>query len=257
MTLRIKLVCIILILFISGCTKKDELTLPVKIHLKIGSNLEKEEWVDIPGDPFFEYAGFEFTSNRIAVQKILFEGIREAGGDIFFETDPEIDSLTLPFKNRYESISDFDIPQGIYNTFKWDIRLKKLEINELIDNDDTASLNTGLIIKGNYYHVWWSMEDPFEEDSAYVIPFILAIHDTEMFSFIKSNIVLSESKDYVVNLLLDFAYAFDSISSKSFEEAEISGDGLNQRVIISKGKNKYWYDTILNRLRLESRLYVY
>ena len=256
MTLRIKLVCIILILFISGCTKKDELTLPVKIHLKIGSNLEKEEWVDIPGDPFFEYAGFEFTSNRIAVQKILFEGIREAGGDIFFETDPEIDSLTLPFKNRYESISDFDIPQGIYNTFKWDICLKKLETNELIDNDDTASLNTGLIIKGNYFHVWWSI-DMFEVDSAYVIPFILAIHDTEMFSFIKSNIVLSESKDYVVNLLLDFAYAFDSISSKSFEEAEISGDGLNQRVIISKGKNKYWYDTILNRLRLESRLYVY
>ncbi len=47
---KIKLVIIILILFISGCTKKDELTLPVKIHLKIGSNLENQEWVDIPED---------------------------------------------------------------------------------------------------------------------------------------------------------------------------------------------------------------
>ena len=253
---KIKLVIIILMLFIYGCTK-DELTLPVKIHLKIGSNLEKEEWVDIPEDPIFESAYFEFTSGRIAVQKILFEGIREAGGDVFFETDPEIDSLTLGFIHQFKSISDFDIPQGIYNTFKWDIRLKKLETNELIDNDDTASLNTGLIIRGYYNHVWWSQEDIFEVDSAYVIPFILAIHDTEMFSFITSNIVLSENKDYVVNLLFDFAYAFDSISSKSFEEAEISGDSLNQRVIISKGENKYWYDTILNRLRLSSRLYVY
>ncbi len=50
-----------------------------------------------------------------------------------------------------------------------------------------------------------------------------------MFSFITSNIVLSENKDYVVNLLFDFAYAFGSISSESFEEAEISGDSLNQR----------------------------
>jgi hypothetical protein len=249
---KIKQVIIILILFISGCTKKDELTLPVKIHLKIGSTLKNPEYVDFPEATFFEY-----TSGRIAVQKILFEGIREAGGDVFFETDPEIDSLTLGFKNRFESISDFDIPQGIYNTFKWDIRLKRLETNELIDTDDTAFINTGLIIKGYYNHVWWSREHYGITDSAYVIPFILAIHDTETFSFITSNIVLSENKDYVVNLLFDFAYAFDSISSELFEEAEISGDSLNQLVIISKGKNKYWYDIILNRVRLSSRLYIY
>ncbi len=135
--------------------------------------------------------------------------------------------------------------------------MKRLETNELIDNDDTASLNTGLVIKGSYNHIWWSREYFGIADSAYVIPFIFLIHDTEMFSFIKSNIVLSENKDYVVNLIFDFAYAFDPISSESFEEAAISGDSLNQRVIISKGENKYWYDILLNRLGMSSRLNVY
>jgi hypothetical protein len=249
---KIKLAGLILILFLAGCREKDELTLPVRIHLKFYGILSNPQWV-----PFPEAAFLEMTEGKIGIQKIEFEGIRETGGNVSFETDPDISLPVLGFTGQFELISDFDIPQGVYNTFKWDIYLKSIEPDESINNNDIDSLGTGLFIKGNYHHIWWNLEEYGEEDSVYTIPFIFFGPDTGLYSDFKSNVVLSGNKDYEVVLQFNLADAFESISSESLEVAEISGDGLNQKVIISKEKNKYLYDDFCSRLRISFSLHYY
>jgi hypothetical protein len=248
---KIKLSSVILLLFISGCTKKDELTLPVTINLKVGT---------IPN------AGYcFFTKGRIGVQKIQFEGKRESGGDIFFETDPSNIFPTLEFIEQNETITSFEIPQGIYKLMKWDVYLNKIATDELTDYDYTDSLNTGLVLKGDYGYddSWFWDDEPPPENWIPSIPVILAIDDIEQFSFKSyfpdpnSTGVFTENKDYKIILIFNLAYAFDSISRESFEKAEISGDSLNQKIIISSNKNKNLYENILSRLATSSRVYIY
>lgn len=237
MDIKIKLLLITLILFLAGC-QKDDLTLPVRVSLKI--RYFSDNTLD-----------FNFTEGQISIKRIEFEGIRETGGNVFFETEPDINFPALEFGLQPEIISDFDIPQGIYNHMRWDIYLKKIVTDELIDYNVTDSLNTGLVIKG-YYDPWlYSLNYEPITDS---IPFIFAVDDTEQFGvrsydiYINSRIVLSEDKDYEAILWLNLSYAFGSISSVSFMEAEISGDSEHPVVIISSSKNKDLYMIILDRI---------
>jgi len=239
MDIKIKLLLITLILLLAGC-QKDDLTLPVRVSLKISI--------------FSDYRmDFNFTEGQISIKRIEFEGIREAGGNVFFETEPDINFPALEFGQQPEIISDFDIPQGIYNHMRWDIYLKKIVTDELIDDNVTDSLNTGLVIKGHYDT--WAYDDwDFELIRLDSIPFIFAMDDTEQFGvrscdvYNNSTIVFSESKDYEAILWLNLSYAFGSISSVSFMEAEISGDSEHPVVIISSSKNKDLYMIILDRI---------
>jgi hypothetical protein len=102
---KIKVASVILILFMAGCREKDDLTLPVKVYFKIGISPENSLNT--------EY--LHFTDCKIGIQRIQFEGKREAGTDIFFETDPNMNLQTLSFAQQPLTISVFNIPQGIYN----------------------------------------------------------------------------------------------------------------------------------------------
>ena len=138
---KIKLVIVTLILLIAGCTEKDDLTLPVRVNFKIGISPE-----NINSDSYLN-----FNSGHIGVQEIRFEGKRDAGEDVFFETDPKMNLQTLTFSKRENPlISDFDIPQGIYNYMKWDIDLKRVVTEGLIDDTGIDSLSLGLVISGIY-----------------------------------------------------------------------------------------------------------
>jgi hypothetical protein len=231
---KIKLASITLILFIAGCREKDDLTLPVRVYFKIGISPE-----NINSDTYLS-----FNDGQIGVKKIQFEGKREAGEDIYFETDPKMNLPTLAFSiSENPVISGFDIPQGIFNYMRWDINLKKIVNEGLIDTD---SLSIGLVISGTYKYLNGSHSHV-----------IIAIDDTEQFnvrsddSDDNTRIVLSVNKDhYDAILLLAPDYAFRSISRESLEEADISGDS----VIISRNKNKYLYDNLLFRIAQSARI---
>jgi hypothetical protein len=237
-------ISIILILFIAGCREKDELTLPVRIYFKIGISPE--------GATSSSY--LSFADGHIGVQRIQFEGKREAGEDIFFETDPKMNLQTLEFSTSEQTlISDFDIPQGIFNYMKWDVNLKKIVTEGYIDDDGTGALSIGLVISGIYKY----------SDGQSSIPVIIAIDDTEQFS-VKSDdpvgnsrIVLSANKEYYdAVLLLAPVYAFSSISRESLEEADISGDPGHQVIIISRNENEDLYENLLYRIALSARILI-
>jgi hypothetical protein len=228
---KIKLVCITLILFIAGCREKDDLTLPVGVYFKIGISPE-----NINSDTYLS-----FNEGQIGIQRIRFEGKREAGEDIFFETDPKMNLQTLAFSTGENPvISDFDIPQGIYNYMKWDINLKRIVTEGLFETD---SLSIGLIISGIYKYLNGSHSHV-----------IIAIDDTVQFSVgsdVNPGIVLSVNKDYnEAIILLAPDYAFPSISRESLEGADISGDSI----MISRNENEDLYKNLLRPIVLSTRI---
>jgi hypothetical protein len=228
---KIKLVWITLILFISGCIEqeKDDLTLPVRVHLKICVSENSSL----------------FKKGDIGIQEIEFEGIREAGGNVFFKTDPKMDLSNYGFTNAEGSIIyDSDIPQGIYNYMRWDIHLKRIVTPELYD--DTDPLSIGLVLYGYY---------PLGSDP-WVIPIIFAIDDTEEFIVrFSDQIALSANKNYEATLSL-VGSGFNSISQESYENAEISGNSEHPVILISRNKNEDLYEKMLYQLIRSTRVTV-
>jgi hypothetical protein len=224
-TYKIKLICITLILFIAGCIEqeKDDLTLPVRVHFKI-------DLKDDHDGPIIIYG-----IGNIGIQYIQFEGIREAGGNVYFETDPEMDLSYNGYTFTKAPIYDYDIPQGIYNYMRWDIALKRIVIPQEL-KDDADSLSVGLVIHGSLEN--WDVPWIF-------IPVIFAVDDTEEFiARFPDRIALSANKDYEATLIL----AENAFRSVSYEDAEISGEGEFQRIIITSTKNKDMYEKILYQL---------
>jgi len=237
---KIKLVILALIIFTTGCIRKDDLTLPVKVHFKIG----------ISSDNFLNIEYLAFTECQIGIQGIQFEGKREAGTDIFFETDSKMDLQTISFLQPV-SISTFDVPQGIYTYMKWDIIMKCIDTEGLIGDRNEYDPCIGIIISGIYKSLEGSE-----------IPFIFAIDEPELFSVRSydpdnnSKIVLSVRKEYEATVLFDPGKAFSTITRESLENAEPSGDGENLVIIISSSKNQDLYEILLYRIFQSAKVVV-
>jgi hypothetical protein len=238
---KIKRILTILILLIAGCSDKDELTLPVRVYFKIG----------ISTDESLKAEYFDFTECLIGIQKIRFDGKREVGKDFFFETDPKINLQTISFTQEPTTICAFDIPQGVYNYMKWDLSMKCIEAEGLIDENTEDHPCKGIIFTGNYKSLDGS-----------VIPFIFAVDEPEEFYVLSgdpdgnSNIVLSVDKEYEATVFFDPERAFSAISRQSFENAEISGDALHPKIIISSSKNKYLYEILIYRIFVSASVLV-
>ena len=231
--MKIRLAAIIALLLATGCVRKDDLTLPVKVYFKFGIlrdyNTSKEY--------------LEFTGCRIGIQQIGFAGSREAGGDIYFTSDPSLNLQTLSFTQEPVTISEFDIPQGVYDSMKWDITLKCVDAMGLTDGRNESSPCISIVFTGNYTSLRGS-----------VIPLILDIDKPEIFRILASDpggdpiIVLSVGKEYEAIVWFTPEFAFSVITRQLLEEAEISGDNDNYRIIISSRINKELYQILLYRI---------
>lgn len=231
--MKIRLAAIMALLLVVCCVRKDDLTLPVKVYFKFGILRDynsSKEYLD-------------FTGCRIGIRQIGFEGIREAGGNIHFTSDPSLKLQTLSFTREPVTISEFDIPQGVYDTMKWDITLKCVDTEGITDGRDESYPCIGIVFTGNYTSLNGS-----------VIPIILDIDKPEIFRILSYDpggdpiIVLSVEKEYEAVVWFTPETAFSVISRQSLEEAEITGDNLNRRIIISSRINEDLYEILLYRI---------
>lgn len=249
---KIKLSVIVLILFIYGCTKKDPLTLPVRIHLQVGCNLVQCYYSD---DPYFPTYTLTLKRCEIGIQRMHFEGIREAGDKYFFDTDPKLNLPVFGFIEQYEPVSEFDIPQGIYSPLSWEIYLKRITFSELADQAEPALQNAGLYIKGFYNHVSYLQNGLV--DSVLSIPFIFVVPDAEPFIFRSLEVnIFNSGEEYTQKLLFDFTDAFESINPDRFEEAEITGEYPNDKIIISNEKNTLLFNDMLKELKSRLQIHI-
>ena len=237
---KLKLAGLILVLLISGCIRKDELTRPVRVNLNIGI---------APGEASSRPEYFYFNWAHIGISRIEFTGKREAGGDVFFETSDSPGNQAIEFSEGKELLTSLDLPQGIYNPMRWDIHLRGMATSGLIGYDAQGS---GLVV--------WAI---YEYPDGSVIPVFLCIDDSEIFSFktygpdLDSEIALSESQTFNVILQFDLYSAFWPVSRESIESAENSVDLYGKPVIIiSSSKNKALYQNLLFRISLSARALV-
>jgi hypothetical protein len=229
---------ITLVLLSMGCREKDEFAVPVKVNLKIMSQSTQDQY-------------YTFTEGCIGIKRIEFAGIRESGGNIYFETDPEKSYQTTAFGSI---ISSFDIPQGIYYYMEWDVYLKQIMSDELSDLEDADSFKAGMVIRGAYWPQGEGWGLPY-------IGLLIVIDDIEKLevraydAYNNSRVVLSENTTYEAHIILDLDYAFESISGEAIMNAEFSGRN-NEWVVISSSNNKDLYTIILDRIFRSAKVVV-
>jgi len=255
-----KIIGIILILFLAGCTKDDELKLPVKTDLvmefayPLGYAFQDSFDGHIQETRFFKTSG-----GLIGIQKIDFEGIREAGENIFFETDLEMVMPITDIMFDKAVISNFDLPQGVYKYMRLDIYLQSVADEWFIDEETVSpelKLNTGFVIEGAYGHSWIDWDDPLLPINSFSIPVFIAIDKTERFTFRTFKGAVIKQPDCEIRLSFVLENVLTSLDYTSFEEAEISGEGSNQKIIISSTHNRDLYEIVLYRLGLSTGMYV-
>jgi len=250
-----KIIGIILILFIAGCRKEDDLNLPVKTHLTI--QFKPYETID-----FNESRFYNFAICMMGIEKIEFEGIREEGENIFFSTDLGINlPVTLAIPNLFNQaiITDIDLPSGIYKYIRLDIYFKPIDEApwKIIEGADT--INPGMVIKGRYHYIEEYREDTTLMLSLYTIPVDIAIDQTETLTFRSLGEAIIKQPECEISLLINLNKFFASIDHTSIEEAEISeipGDGYDERIIISSNNNRDLYEILLHQLGLSTSLVV-
>lgn len=231
----------VLILLGTGCVKKDDLTLPVKVNLKFGIKQDNPE-----GNHYINITGC-----RIAVGRIGFEGTREAGGNVFFETEPSLYMQPLVLSEDLVTLSSFDLPQGVYEGMKWDISMNCLTETGIDDGRNSGYPCLGILLHGSYTYLDGS-----------VVPFVLAIDRPELFRIMASSpegystIVLSVGKVYDAIVYFSAYDTFRSISRNMLEEAEITGTPEQPVMIISTVKNMDLYTILLYRFILTTNMIV-
>jgi len=229
---KVRLAGLILLVLISGCSKKDDLTLPVKVYFKIG----------VAQNSSYNAEYFVFNECEIGIQSIRFEGKREAGGDIYFETDSKMNLQPITFLQPVQ-VSVFDIPQGIYYYMKWDLTMKCINPEGLTDGRDESDPCIGITVSGNYMTTYGGS-----------IPFVLAIDEAEQFDVSASDpdgnslIALSVDREYEATVLFDPEYAFHIISREVFETTEVLNVNGIPTIIISSHKNTDLYMILLYRI---------
>ncbi len=240
---KIKPVGITLILLLAGCREpeKDDLTLPARVQLFIGITEEYHDgWDDLM-----------YWGGEIGIQRIRFEGKREAGEDVFFETDPAMNFQSITLTNPPRSVSNFDLPQGVYTFMKWEIDLKKIMTQGISGYEDMDSLNIGIYFSGSYD--WMYGDEPLN-------PVILAVDDTVRLSIRSHENVkfeLSEGyedRTYSVFLTFDPCAAFNPISKDSIQNLETSKGNSGEIVLISSNKNENLYKDLFYKITRSVRV---
>jgi hypothetical protein len=232
---QIKVGLLILLLLFTGCIKKekDEITLPGKIMLKIS----------------LAYHGpyvYPEIGGSMGIKSIRFEGKRDAGEDVFFETNPETIFPTLDIGTG-GFISDFDIPRGVYNYMKMEIDMKRI-VTKPLNDLELDSLNIGLYFVGKYDYGYG---DPIEP-----LPFFFTIDDTVKLSFrseVNQKFVLSDEESGV-SLLLDPFAVIQQIGQDVIENLEPSGHVGHQIILISNNNNKGMHAYILSQICQTARI---
>jgi len=226
---------LILILIMAGCVEpKEPLTFPTDIQLHIGLTTQNLQTI--------------YWSGQIGIQTIRFEGKREKGEDVFFETDPAENFQPFELQYPQRHICDFEIPRGVYTYMKWEIVLKKIMTQEITSYVDLDSLEIGLIISGiDEYWMFYPEGLPN--------PVVFAADDTVTLSFLSNaevNFDLSGNRRYEIILSLDPCTVYYSIDRDSLQYLEITKvrffNTMSDVVLITCNKNENLYNQIIKRM---------
>jgi hypothetical protein len=227
-----KVILFLLIAVTAGC-EPDDLSKPVRVHFEISVVLDNAP-----------LSYFTLTNMAMDVEQISFNGIRQEGKDVLFNTRPG-DSFGMHIIsdiNTSSYITYFDLPQGIYQLMRWEIELGEVDDDkypdDYIDSDDF-----GFIIHGTYTR----------QDGSSVLLFI-AIEKEEIIKVESVNqegvvpISILTENVYTMSLEINPHAILRGIPRSMLEQAETDEEDDIEFIEISENENEDLYNLILFQL---------
>lgn len=228
---------IIVLLFLTGCLPKDELTLPAKVNFEF-EFVAHEEWTDLKSGPPVQIPAGRLSINRgnLLIEAIEFEGRRDEGKDVFF-----ISNFTGPVKADLETGESnrqvtFDIPQGVYNRIEIDLYLG--------GDDEIPFVLEGTLRKG-----------PFEE-----IPVRFEYNLREQIRVRAEpggqtdRIVLKKDMPSTARVVVDAGFIFRLVNMAMLQDATITVYGDEDMVLINLSNNTGIFGLMATRLEKSFRI---
>jgi hypothetical protein len=245
------LLIVISFAFNHSCVQ-DEFKQPVRVNLSV-----------MITDQYKTSDTITIESGEIVINKIQFDGEREAGGNYFFVSESGKKFGPLFFNTQSSAqpeLARFDLPQGVYTLMKWKFelsdslqRFNQNDDDEDDDNDNEHNQATtaGLILLGRYTDPDGEILkvrieiDPFESFEC------IAVNDTS-----DRNINIISGNEYNAVLYIDPYYAFRAISPESLDDADCSEDETSEVLLISSQSNEELYEIILYRLQQSVKIVI-
>lgn len=231
---------VFLLLGLQSC-EPDDLTKPVRVNFEL-------KWVE-DNSPL---AYLTFQNIVIDVEKISFNGIRQQGSDVFFNTRPG-DSFGMHILTRSEKTSYltfFDLPQGVYELMRWELELGEID-DDIYSDDFIDSDDFGFIIEGIYTRL----------DGSTVLIFI-AIEEEEVIRVESVN----QDGEVPISILVDNVYTASleinphaimrGIPRSLLEQAETDEEDDVEFIEISEDENEDLYNLVLFQLARVIKLVV-
>lgn len=234
--------CVILLLLLKSSCGPDE-NEPVRVNFEVKLEV---------GSPM--PAHFTFTRIVGSIRSIRFVGTRQAGNDVVFNTRPgqTVGNFDLNPTLLNTPITWFDIPEGIYNSMRWEIQTQELET--VFDFDDFISMDDefGLLIEGTYTRL-----------DATRIRLIIALHEDDLVKFESVNvqgqlpITLVTGTTYTAVLQINPFSILGAIPRTLLEQADLQGDDDdNYFLVISSDVNPELYNLLLLSLSRNLRAFI-
>ncbi|HSV88486.1 MAG TPA: hypothetical protein VLH61_07570 [Bacteroidales bacterium] len=196
-------------------------------------------------------AYFSFSRAILSINSIRFQGIRQAGNDVAFSTRPDLPVGVYVFtpSDFLKPVTWFDIPEGVYNSMRWEIILNPLDDDFGNDDDDAFSFEGyGFIIEGHYTRIDGTrvlMIFALEEDE------LLRLQTVDLQG--QTTITLIVDRQYSIELLINPFNIMGGIPRSMLEQAELDVENGYSYLLISPHNNEELYNLMILRLAMELR----
>ena len=222
----------LILIGVSSC-EHDDLSKPVRVHFELSF---------VQDDAPLDYLAFR--NIVVDVEQISFNGIRQEGNDVLFNTRPG-DTFGMHILSPSQSssyVTYFDLPQGIYQLMRWEIELGEID-EDMYPDDYIDSDDFGFIIEGTYTR----------QDGTSVLLFI-AIDEEELIRVESINnegetpIPILADNNYTVSLEINPHALMRGIPRSMLEQAEEDEEDDVYFIEISEDENEELYNLVLFQL---------
>jgi hypothetical protein len=207
------------LLILTSCIK-DDFTKPAEVTFTFRLNSEE-----------LDGKFLEFQGGTMYVKEIGFEGYRESGEDVFFNSDFENLIMADLATGATTDLIKFDIPQGIYDHINLSIEIDQ-------NNEDPSLTLNGAYNSANHGFIPVRFEFGINE--------ILNLNPKPGKG--KNKIVLNKDIPSNAEVLISTGFLFQVVNSRMLESAEIIQQNGESMIVISKDLNQHIFNVVVNRL---------
>ncbi len=198
-------------------------------------------------------AHFSFSRLAVSIHSLRFVGTRQTGNDVVFNTRPgqAVGFFDLNPSRFLVPVTWFDIPEGVYNSMRWELATRAMD-DDIYHDDDPFSLDDyGMVIFGSYTRVNGAFTN-----------LIIALDPADVLKFDSFNaqnqlpVTLIFGNTYSAEVVINPFAIMGAVPRSMLEQAEFSEEDEGFYLVISSDENEDIYSLLLLSLSRNLRVIV-